>query len=164
MDYIKENPDTLVVSTADHETGGVTINRDVDYVNQYIFYTEKIRAVTKSTEYIASKITNTSDFAQVASILNTYGIPDLTMDEFNIMQTIRTPFLFAIDEVINRRARIGFTTRGHTAVDVNVYSYGPSSTLFNGNQENTDIGQKIATLLGLDLNSITEQVNTYMNK
>lgn len=69
--------------------------------------------------------------------------------------------MLGVDEVINRRAKIGFSTLGHTGVDVNVYAYGAEERIFRGNQENTDIGAKLAKLLKLDLEAITNLLNQY---
>ena len=151
------------MSTADHETGGLTLNRDIDGVDVYAYYTEQVRPVKHSTEFIAKIISNITDFNQVSSILADNGIPNLTQKEFDIMQRISPPFLFSIDEIINRRARIGFSTRGHTGVDVNVYSFGAGAERFVGNKENIEIGNAVVDLLRLDLQLITNLVNEYMN-
>ncbi|KAG2385543.1 hypothetical protein C9374_003358 [Naegleria lovaniensis] len=162
QEFAANNPDTLVISTADHETGGITLNRDVDGDSEYAFYTEQIRPIKHSTEYIANLITDPTNFTQVSLVLSENGIPNLTFDEHKLMQSIQPPLMFGIDEVINRRARIGFSTRGHTAVDVNVYSFGPGSQNYYGNRDNTDLGKIVANLLGFNLTEITTEVNTYL--
>ena len=154
QEFAEKDGQTLIVSTADHETGGLTLGRDIDGGTLYAYYTEIVRAVKHSTEYIVNLIEDSSNFTQVAAVLNQNGIPNLTQAEFNIMNGI-SPLMYGIDEIVNRRARIGFTTRVHTGVDVNVYSYGPGSEKYYGNRENTQLGQIIADLLGFDLSEIT---------
>ncbi|EPQ29826.1 uncharacterized protein PFL1_02499 [Pseudozyma flocculosa PF-1] len=65
----------------------------------------------------------------------------------------------AIADVSARRAEIGFSTEGHTGVDINVYAHGYDAHKLAGNQENTNIGDFIAGYLGLDLDAITRELN-----
>jgi alkaline phosphatase len=44
--------------------------------------------------------------------------------------------------------KLSFSTKGHTAVMIPVYAYGPGSEKFNGIYENTDIFKKIITAFG----------------
>ena len=80
LDFAKEDGETLVVLTADHETGGMAINSHYDRK----------------------------------------------------------------DEV-----EIAWTTTGHTGVPVPVMAYGPHAIEFTGWQENTEVGIKVAELLGV---------------
>ena len=66
-----------------------------------------------------------------------------------------------LSEIVSRRAVIGWTTNGHTAVDVNLYAFGPGKEVLVGNHENTFVAQAIAELLGLDLNALTETLRTF---
>ena len=59
-----------------------------------------------------------------------------------------------LGEIVGRRASIGWTTGGHTAVDVNLYAFGPGSERLRGNHENAYLGRVVAGLLGLDLASV----------
>ena len=63
-----------------------------------------------------------------------------------------------IGHIISDLAGIGWATHGHSAVDVNLYSYGHSSDDLRGNHENTDIGQFIIRQLGLQLDPITARL------
>lgn len=66
----------------------------------------------------------------------------------------------AIADVASRRAQVGWSTHGHTGVDINVYAhgYGAEDKRLRGNIENTDIGSYIAQLLGLDLQWVSDQL------
>jgi alkaline phosphatase len=57
----------------------------------------------------------------------------------------------AIAEIESRRARVGWSTGGHTAVDVDLYAYGPGSERFRGWHDNTEIAHLLAQALGLVL-------------
>jgi alkaline phosphatase len=164
LDFAKIYGNTLVVSTADHETGGVTLGRCVDKECLYSYNADFVNGITASTEKIASEIMR-QGATNVAVVMNSFGIPSLTpFEEDIIFRTNRTSstqknIMLGVDEVINRRAYIGFSTLGHTGVDVNVYAYGAEERIFRGNQENTDIGAKLAKLLRLDLEAITNLLN-----
>ncbi len=45
---------------------------------------------------------------------------------------------------------LGWTTGGHTAIDVPLYAYGPGAERFSGTMDNTDIGKRIANILGIE--------------
>ena len=46
------------------------------------------------------------------------------------------------------------------AFHVKIHAYGPGSSLFHGVMENTQIGERIATLMGFDLNATTQTLAT----
>lgn len=52
---------------------------------------------------------------------------------------------------ISRRAQVGWSTAGHSGVDVNLYAAGYNATGLVGNRENTEIGEHIAHMMGLNL-------------
>lgn len=60
----------------------------------------------------------------------------------------------------SRRAQVGWSTSGHSGIDVNLYLH-PSDLhpSFRGSRENTDVGLFIRDHLGLDLESITTKLN-----
>ena len=53
----------------------------------------------------------------------------------------------AIKKLIDKRTNSGWTSSGHTAIDVPVFAFGKSSEMFHGKIDNTDIAKKIFTLL-----------------
>ena len=46
-------------------------------------------------------------------------------------------------------AGIGWTTGGHTAVDVNLYAFGPGAARFHGRMPNDAVGRALFEALGL---------------
>ncbi|KAL0488946.1 alkaline phosphatase [Acrasis kona] len=170
-EWANENKETLVVSTADHETGGLTLGRAVDGVSLYTFNYTVALNVNKSTEVMAtdimSKLNQGSSFNDtVKSVLISNGLSSPISDfEVYIAQSTQdvrsnvTALMLGLGEIINRRVRVGFSTVAHTGVDVNVYSAGVQSEKFKGNQENTALGNKIAAMMDFDLKAITEKLN-----
>ena len=63
-----------------------------------------------------------------------------------------------ISDIAARRAEIGFSTSGHTAIDINVYAYGTDAHFLAGNHDNTHIGTVIKQLLNLDLDAVTRDL------
>ncbi|WP_426370076.1 alkaline phosphatase [Pseudocolwellia sp. HL-MZ7] len=168
--YVKEHPDTLVVITADHSTGGVTLG--VDGVFQWdpkVLRTMKqspnsianlLEKVDITTEYanslfnfeltdeeISKLITVKNDTATAIKIAEVTGIEDARSGKEYDPFTVNNELYKAIKEVINARTFTGWTSSGHTAADVPVFAMGNNKALFNGYQDNTDIAKKIFTLL-----------------
>ncbi|KAL8945605.1 MAG: hypothetical protein Q9183_008034, partial [Haloplaca sp. 2 TL-2023] len=53
--------------------------------------------------------------------------------------------------MISRRAQVGWTTHGHSAVDVNIYaSDSRQASPLRGNRENTEIGKFMVEYMGLE--------------
>lgn len=55
---------------------------------------------------------------------------------------------------------MGWSTHGHSAVDVNLYGYPFELTKdLSGNRENTEIGQFIVDTMQIDLDVVTRDLN-----
>jgi alkaline phosphatase len=85
------------------------------------------------------------------------GITDASDDE--IQALIDNPLLgsYIFADMISRRAQIGWSTHGHSAVDVNIYGTAGSEEL-RGNHENTEVGEFLRNYLGLDVTAVTEEL------
>lgn len=85
------------------------------------------------------------------------GITDGTDEE--IQALVDDPILasYTFADMISRRAQIGWSTHGHSAVDVNVYGTKGSEHL-HGNHENTEVGEFLRNYLSLDVTSITAEL------
>lgn len=138
--YVDKNPDTILVITADHSTGGLTIGAH----GQYKWETDIIKGV-KAT---AGKLTNLlmeSDNLKKVWQENT-SIEFTAENEIKLKQAKamgEKPLNLAIKSIINDLSFTGWTTGGHTASDVQVFAYGKNSDDFVGSQNNTDIAKKL---------------------
>lgn len=66
--------------------------------------------------------------------------------------------------MISHRARVGWSTYGHSAVDVNIYSSGgPAAEDIHGNVENTDIGKFLRNYLNVDTAAVTKELRDKMD-
>lgn len=61
--------------------------------------------------------------------------------------------------MLSRRSQTGWSTHGHSGADVNIYSSDPKAALpLVGNHENTEVGDFLANYLGVDVDSVTEEL------
>jgi alkaline phosphatase len=145
IDFAKKDGHTLVIATADHSTGGYTIGAQ----GQYNWFSSVVKAVKRTPDYIAMKI---AKGAKVKDTLTKYIDFPLTKKEMNSVQTAARTHKIrnidnAIEEIINTRSFTGWTTKGHTGEDVNVYAFGPGSERFKGQIDNTDHAKIIFDIL-----------------
>jgi alkaline phosphatase len=133
-----------------------------------LWHPEVLANVSYSAEHLARRLRS-----RVASNplkgdgLNTYineelvqkglGIWDATDDELQVVVSNAHSASYYFADMISRRAQIGWSTHGHSAVDVNIYGTAGSSAL-RGNHENTDIGIFLRDYLNVNVNDITEDL------
>lgn len=167
--FVINNPDTLVVLTADHSTGGFTLAAK----KEYRWDPEILKSMKYSPMAIAKKITANKhlDREEISQWLNF----KLSVNEFNRLTKVNANFQKAksknllendtngkvhysptqenfyretLMSIIDKRTNTGWTTSGHTAVDVPVFSFGIQNEQFRGQLDNTDIAKKMFNLLG----------------
>ena len=141
LDFAAGDGETLVISVSDHETGGLTVGRSVDGRSRYTWHPEVAAALTGSNDAIRAAINDRGATPEEA-VRQYTGITDLSDVELDALS--RATGLAAntvLGEIVGRRAFIGWTTGGHTAVDVNLYAYGPGSSAFHGHLDNAEVGR-----------------------
>lgn len=86
------------------------------------------------------------------------GITDAEDNE--IKAILDTPLVASpiFANMISKRAQIGWSTHGHSGVDVNIYGSKGSEKLI-GNHENTDVGKFLREYLDVDVEAITKELN-----
>ena len=138
--YVDNNPDTILVITADHSTGGLTIGAH----GQYKWETDIIKGV-KATAGTLTKLLMESDNLKTVWQANT-SIEFTAENEIKLKQAKamgEKTLNLAVKSIINDLSFTGWTTGGHTASDVQVFAYGKNSDDFVGSQNNTDIAKKL---------------------
>ncbi|KAI8587545.1 alkaline phosphatase [Geranomyces variabilis] len=170
-DFVDRNPDTVLISVSDHETGGLSVGLQLDphTYPDYFWNPEALVNVKKSIELIAPEITNFTGppSARTAFVRDTVfpewlAIANPTEAEIKAVALPGAPYedvIAALGTALSRRAGLGWSTHGHSAVDVNLYAYGRNAHELRGNHENTDIGKFIVRQMGLDLEPVTAQLN-----
>lgn len=166
--YVAQNPDTLVILTADHSTGGLTLGVD----GKYEWNPELLRNIKHSSQYIASTLVKQDITATLTEQLMSFSLTEeelqslqmakqqsaealfaynqLSKDEKKQQRkpSLERPVFKAINKIIDQRTTTGWTTGGHTGIDVPVYAFGSNKEIFAGKLDNTDIAKKIFKLLG----------------
>lgn len=126
-EYINENPNTILVATSDHETGGLSVGHQhgLKYP-EYKWNPQFLQSIKKSSDYLAKKIlessvgNNRKELVKML-FLKEMGIEasgeDLEyLDQNHTMQEIS----YYIANITSEGAQLGWATHGHTAVDVNL--------------------------------------------
>ena len=170
---------TLVLSVSDHETGGLSLGRDIQQENGiegvYAWHPEVLHRIQASHGVMFNQVIDRFDALSDSDTVNdsvrvvqdviadVAGISDLSDAEVaDIRSHFDNPYAlsYVFSDIVERRAVIGWTTRGHTAVDVGLYAYGPGHDRFLGNIDNTQVGQILADLMGVDLDALTTQIRS----
>ncbi|GAA5987469.1 hypothetical protein JCM11641_003839 [Rhodosporidiobolus odoratus] len=160
---------TMLISVSDHETGGLALGRQLNETvyPEYLWYPDALLAATHSTSYLGSLIASRYPAITREEIVSEVfedglGINDAASSEIDRVWQARTDAYWAnrvLADAISRRAQVGWSTAGHSGVDVNLYAYGHNSTGLTGNVENTDIGQHIAHTMGVHHEVVTLELN-----
>ena len=170
LDYAKAHPDTLVVSTSDHDTGGLSVG----CCHIYDLNTTAVNNLKMSAHAASQKIaaymagsaaagqTPEQKEAEIRKILvedaGAYIVDD---DKFAAVKQAAGlggadtgyeswKLNNAVGEVLSRGAIVGFTSHGHTGADVPLYAFGAGSAVFSGVMDNTEVGRKLSEALGVD--------------
>lgn len=120
--FVDENPNTVVISTSDHETGGFTAGRQVGTrYPEYLWYPEVVHRVQNSSESLAeawslavSSQTASDHYLTQVLIKSGLGIHDPTEEEVEKVKAWKPSeistiydltYMFA--EMVSKRALIG---------------------------------------------------------
>lgn len=175
--------ETVVISTSDHETGGLVTARQVtENYPDYLWYPEVLLNSSHSGEFLVKKmISKQSQTNMDDASLETYIAKEIVEQDMRITdytkEEIQTVKKFAgdpnrllgfLNNMISVRSQTGWSTLGHSAVDVNIYAFSNSDKINKqlyqrdpytgliGNHENIEIGAFMANITGVDLSEVTK--------
>ncbi len=119
--YLKYPDETLIIVTADHETGGLSLGNTTQYYDMHL-------------EYLKFPIFSKN---------HTLGSPIYYVEspDKSAKDSVRTH-----NRSINEKAGIAWTTYSHTSIPVPVFAIGCGAEIFSGVYDNTDIPKKILKL------------------
>ena len=142
--YIAKNSDTLVVLTADHSTGGLSIGAKGNYN-----WTPKwLKNLKASPTEIGTQLITAKDRGALATDLLGFELTKEEIASLNAIESDKSkPFYKAICNILDERTHTGWTTSGHTGVDVQIFAKGLGSERFRGHLDNTRIAQTVFELL-----------------
>ncbi len=171
--YNKYPDETLILVTADHETGGLTLGgrlNDFDgdkSTQEYNLYLDRLVG-NHSIEDVAGYKFQEFDKNRekfIKYLEEDYGLGKLSQKELDILEKAMddesdeneennygkyyTKSALAISKIVALRANIGWTTELHTGVRIPLSAIGQGAEYFNGYYDNAQVPIKIAKLLGI---------------
>ncbi|KAF2154085.1 alkaline phosphatase [Myriangium duriaei CBS 260.36] len=193
LDFIESSDvPTLMLATSDHETGGLSVARqDGRIYPEYNWYPKVLDNASRSAEAVAARYQahlldpdRPNNDKKLAKWLRTTVQEALGFDAHNmeIADLIDAPVyaVWILAEMISLRAGVGWSTHGHSAADVNIFSsaserspvveekakepkwHGAVRRVLAGNRENTDVGRFLRWWL--DVEKETEEVGKELKK
>lgn len=173
--YKKHPKETLILVTADHETGGMSLaSPGLSYyarleLLQYVKmskdrFGQAVRAMLKSRraytwadmkEFLSENLGLYSHIPvserENARLMETFAKTFVLQnsDEEKTMYNNYNEFESAVFKVISNETGIGWTTSAHSGGVVPVYAIGDGAYKFAGAQDNTDLPKKIRELVGI---------------
>ncbi|MCH5327503.1 MAG: alkaline phosphatase [Coprobacter sp.] len=167
--YLKHPKETLIIVTADHETGGMGLGIHDKSLPVGILQHQKASEENLSNILKNAPATTWDDMKTV--LKEQLGlweyIPVSYSEEANLMRIFESTFIArnsqdvtslyntvnaltnAVVTLVNQKARIGWTSGNHTGVVVPVYAIGAGQEQFSGRLDNTDIPNNIRKLTGI---------------
>lgn len=171
----------VLVATSDHETGGLdTAIQKPGHLPTYNWYPHVLHRANASSEHLAGRLiqhildhgdaTTTGELKSWINetlVVGGLGIKDATDEELTLLATSPEISVETFATIISFRAHVGWSTHGHTAVDVNIYSSGGVAGVdaIRGNVENTDVGKFLREYLSVssEVDDITQELKEKMD-
>ncbi len=180
LDFAADHPgECLIIVTADHETGGMTIGfATTAYDTHFQYLANQKTSFTAFDDVIAQLKENNATFDQaMEKVEELYGLTreegkDLSLTETDV-ESLRqawevstgtsevaedeaallyggyNPFSMAVSHIMNNKAGLSYTSYAHTGLQIPVYAWGVGAEKFSGLYDNTDIFNRTMDAMGL---------------
>ncbi len=152
--------ETLLVSVADHETGGLSVGRKVGTSSTKNWLPDELRNVTASLDFMEAEASRTNNPDSVWAAETGF---EFTAEERARLEEAKSSEVYGaasntVGAIIAERSLTGWTTDGHTGVDVTLGAFGVGSSRFKGSIKNHDVGRFLAKAMDFDLDTLTEEL------
>ena len=138
LDFARQSSDTLVVIVADHETGGMSLGRDGAYRwNPDPLHAVKATPSAMTKQYLAGE----DSLSEIVAGNVAFELSEAEVETLNAAPRDEMAVFTAIASLFNKRTFTGWTSGGHTSVDVPLYAFGPGSEHFHGVMQNEAVGR-----------------------
>ena len=149
--FVDKNPDTLLIITTDHGTGGFNVNGlgNEDFLTIAPAYVEstpafdRLTGFTSSLELLKAETKGFSPKDFVAAAEKVTGLSFKSEDRAKIISTK------TLSEALMKYTSIGWTSNNHTGEMVEFCTYGPGSQLFTPHLRNDQVHAKILQATGV---------------
>jgi alkaline phosphatase len=135
---------------------------------EYLWYPGPLANASHSAEHLASKyaayLLTTPTESEKRDFLSSQlrdglGIFDAKTEEIDLLVSTPATALYQYADMVSRRSQTGWSTHGHSAADVNIYSSNPkAAAALVGNHENTEVGDFLRDYLGVDVDAVTKEL------
>ena len=170
VDFYKKHPrETLIVVTADHETGGLSFDSQLLDQGKFVEIVGKQNISYQEFGKLVSSYVqdgNSGDLQDWLPALKLYfGLDNLSEDEYSYLQQAAyasvkrekygpyEPLMIAATRTVGKRAGASWSTYGHSGVNVPIYALGSGSDSFGEAMDNTQISAKILAAMGVTITS-----------
>lgn len=171
--YLAHPDETLIVVTADHETGGLSVGTTTtgyavrpqvaaaqkvskeqfgEYVKS-LAHDRRIYRWPDMEEYLAENLglgsaveLTEEETAELAAMFEALVEGRNSAADQETLYATFNGFTARVFELLNDKAGLGFATIKHTGAMVPVFAIGVGSELFNGVNDNTDLPRKILSI------------------
>jgi alkaline phosphatase len=160
--FAEKDGRTALLAVSDHGNSGLTIgdrSTSTTYDKHALaFFLDPLKKARRTGEGLESLLA--ADRANAGQVLaEYYGVSDLSAEELKAVKEAKAGSLnYTVGPMIAARARLGFTTTGHTGEDVVLYAYDPSGNRPTGLVENSDLALIMARYLGVRLWRTTDRL------
>jgi len=173
LSFFQRRPkETLIVVLADHETGGMSIAEGITPAELF----PVLLAQKESSESFSRKVDRLRKAPQrtfermLPLIKESFGLYSLSESESNELRQAFAqsmlpreqrkrdrkylrrygpyePLSVTATRILNRKARITWSSFGHSSADVPVFAHGAGSAIFAGEYDNTEVASKFMSIL-----------------
>ena len=167
LNYQKKEPNTLIVVTADHETGGIAITKGQPIGESFDYMTKndlnKFTKISASIEdVIVNEVKKAQSISAIKEIIKKYTDIDITDDDaLGIKEGKAWMPNFSnqpanwIGRAVSNELKVTFATGDHTAEPIMLFAMGPYSEIFTGFLDNTDVPKIMSHAFGLDIETVS---------
>ena len=173
LDFQKQNPDTLIIVTGDHETGGFAPtygrknlgpagrtnyqNVEIEQLKQIERYKISLKEFSEKFKAKAKQTSNNTELRDYLTTLLQDNFPGLILDD-DLREKIlsqgqlgpNSNYLPAniLGLAIARQTGFYWGSSGHTPTPITVAAIGPGAEIFKGFDDNTAFAVKLKKLMG----------------
>jgi alkaline phosphatase len=127
--FVESRENTVMISVSDHETGGLSVGyQSSSAYPEYVWFPKKLSKIKKST-YMIGKFMHEEDkwndreFIVKTLFEDWLDISDPTKEEIDFCMNPNhsiADFEYTLGHFVSKRAGLGWSTHGHSGVDVNL--------------------------------------------